>query len=149
MKTFVQSLLVAGVAIVLTAGQVGAEDKLQNFPVKHALASAVAKDKLDKGIKTYMMGQSVPGLQKRYRAYKSNKRGNAVGKSTQDACDIAFISALIALQQRADKEGGNAVVDIYSLTKDKKMQSSENYSCNAGGMIANVVLMGTVAKVGK
>ena len=149
MKVFVQIIMVAGVAIVLTAGQVGAEDKLQNFPVKHALASAVAKDKLDKGVKTYMMGQSVPGLQKRFRAYKSNKRGNAVGKSTQDACDIAFISALIALQQRADKEGGNAVVDIYSLTKDKKMQSSENYSCNAGGMIANVVLMGTVAKVSK
>lgn len=149
MKILEQGLVVAGVTMFLAAGQVGAEDKLQNFPVKHALASSVAKDKLDKGIKTYMMGQSVPGLQKRFRAYKSNKRGNAVGKSTQDACDIAFISALIALQQRADKEGGNAVVDIYSLTKDKKMQSSENYSCNAGGMMANVVLMGTVAKVSK
>jgi len=109
----------------------------------------VAKDKLDSGIKIYMMGQSVPGLQKRYGSYKSNKRSNAGGKTSQDACDVAFISALIALQQRADREGGNAVVDIYSLTKDKKMQSSENYSCNAGGMMVNVVLMGTVARVGK
>lgn len=149
MKSFVQSLMVAGVALFLAAGQVNAEDKLQNFPVKHALASAVAKDKLDNGIKTYMMGQSVPGLQKRFGSYKSNKRANGAGKGAQDACDVAFISALIALQQRADKEGGNAVVDIYSLTKDKKMQSSENYSCNAGGMMVNVVLMGTVARVGK
>jgi len=149
MKNLMLVLLLSAAAFLLLPANSRAEDKLQNFSVKHALASAVAKDKLDKGIKTYMMGQSVPGLQKRFRAYKSNKRGNAVGKSTQDACDIAFISALIALQQRADKEGGNAVVDIYSLTKDKKMQSSENYSCNAGGMIANVVLMGTVARVGR
>jgi hypothetical protein len=79
--------------------------------------------------------------------YKSNKRTNSFKKTKERACGIAFLSAIIALQERAVHEGGNAVVDIYSITKHKPYQSAEKFNCLAGRAIVNVALMGTIVKL--
>lgn len=135
--------------VLAVANLAGAEDRMLKFPVKHALSSKLAKERLVEGVPVYMSGQGHPGVKSRGRAYKSNKRGNSANKNDQNACDSAFISAIIALQERAEREGHNAVVDIYSVTKNKKHHSAETYTCNAGNMIANVVLMGTVVTIGR
>ncbi len=142
-----------GLAVIM-AGMFGAtpslaEDKMLEFPVKEALASTIAKDKLTKEIPIYMKGQGHPGVSKTYGEFKSNKRSNGVGKSDQEACDIAFISALMAFQDRANREGGNGVIDIYSITKNQKHESAETYSCLAGRMMVNVALSGKVVTMGK
>lgn len=140
-------------AALLTAFGIGlasvaaAADKMHTFPVKHALQSKVAKERLVEGIPVYMEGQRHPSVKKRWRAYRSNKRSNGAGKSDQEACDVAFLSAVIALQERAEREGGNAVIDIYSATKNKRHHSAETYTCNAGRAMVNVVLMGTVVRI--
>jgi uncharacterized protein YbjQ (UPF0145 family) len=122
-----------------------AEDRVLKFPVKHALSSKLGKEKMLDDIRVYMVGQGHPGVDRSYREYQSNKRSN--GLSDQAACDKAFLSAIIGLQQRADREGGNAVIDIFSVTNNKKLKSSDTYSCLRGRSMANVILRGTVVRL--
>lgn len=124
-----------------------AADSWLELPVNEALDSVLAGEKMHPQIKVYMKGQEHPAVERRIGEYKSNKRSNAFGKPREEGCEVAFISALIALQERAISEGGNAVVDIYSMTKYQRYENAEKYNCLAGNMVANVVLMGTVVKL--
>lgn len=126
-----------------------AKDNWHQLSAEDAKNSALGKDKLRPEIKLYMKGQAHPKVIKTLGEYKANKRTNGFGKSAQQACDRAFVSALMALQDRAVREGGNAVIDIYTITKDKTYESAEKYSCIKGGFVTNVALMGTVANVAK
>ncbi|MBU0675778.1 MAG: excinuclease ABC subunit A [Proteobacteria bacterium] len=134
-------------SLLFCAGSASAADQWHQFPVDNAIHGALGKDKLLPGIKLFMKGEKHPGLQKKLGEFEANKRSNGLGKSDQVACDVAFLSALISLQSRAQREGGNAVVDIYTITKDRKFESVTEYSCLAGKMVVNVALMGTVAQL--
>jgi len=81
------------------AHQAFAEDRVLKFPVKHALNSKTGKEKMLDDVRVYMVGQGHPGVDRSYREYQSNKR--STGRSDQAACDQAFLSAIIGLQQRA------------------------------------------------
>jgi uncharacterized protein YbjQ (UPF0145 family) len=81
--------------------------------------------------------------------WTSNKKTNAFNKSDQEACDIAFISAAVSLQDRAKREGGNAVINIHSVYKNDKFESGSEYLCGAGATMAGVALRGTVVTLGK
>jgi len=142
MKYYCLIALLSVFALVVNAA---AEDRVLKFPVKHALTSKLAKDKMLDDVRIYMHGQGHPGVAKNFREYKSNKRSN--GRDDQEACDKAFISALISLQQRADREGGNAVVGIFSESNNKKTKSADSYSCLRGRSLAQVVLRGTVVRL--
>ena len=139
------SLFCLGIA----ATPVLAKDNWHQLSVKDAKNSPLGKDKLRPEIKLYMKGQKHSKVKKTFGEYKANKRTNGFGKSAQQACDRAFVSALMALQDRAVREGGNAVIDIYTITKDKTFESAEEYSCIKGGFVTNVALMGTVATIAK
>jgi len=147
MKTCVWIVLVGLFNLVIFASPVLAKDAWHQFSAKEAQTSSLGKDKLKTGIKLFMKGEKHAKVVKKIGEFKANKRSNGFGKSAQAACDTAFISALISLQSRAEKEGGNAVVDIYTITKDKKFESVEQYSCIKGAFVTNVALMGTVVKL--
>jgi hypothetical protein len=125
-----------------------AADRRLTLSVKTALESEVAQESL-LGIPVYMKGQKHPPATNVSREFKSNKRTNGFNKSDERACEIAFISAIVALQKRAQKEGSNAVIDIYSITKDIVYENAENYSCLAGSIVVNVALMGKMATIKK
>ena len=144
MKKLTIVVLTLVVAVMLGHGLAQAEDQVLKFPVAHALKSKLAKEKMLDDVRVYMMGQGHPGASRTMREYQSNKR--STGWNDQEACDKAFISAIIALQQRADKERGNGVVEIYSITNNKKTRSAETYSCLRGRSMANVILRGTVVR---
>ncbi len=133
--------------LVITIGlsDVGAASRKHEFPVQHAKESESGKNMLD--IPFFMKGEAHPAAAQTLGEYKSNKKANGFRKKDQVACDHAFASAIISLQQRAQKEGGNAVIDVYSITKDVKFESADKYSCVAGNTIVHVALMGTVAKI--
>jgi uncharacterized protein YbjQ (UPF0145 family) len=133
--------------ILLFALAAWAADNMLDIPVKDALASPKSGNKLD--VPIYMEGQSHGKVVRKLGEFKSNKRTNAFGKSSQEACHIAFLSAIISLQERAQREGGNAVIDIYSVTKNQQLKSATDYRCAAGTFVANVVLMGTVVELAK
>jgi uncharacterized protein YbjQ (UPF0145 family) len=56
---------------------------------------------------------------------------------------------VIALQERARKQGGNAVVNIVSNYKNVITSSETEYVCGAGGLIAGVALKGRVVNLGR
>ena len=139
----------ACVAAMAAATSSFARDDRLKFPVDAALAKGQSyKEKLDPSIKLYFGSQRTPTVAKKIGEWTSNKKTNAANKSDQDACDLAFISAVIALQQRARKEGGNAVINIHSVYKGEDSDSPSEYVCGAGKIIAGVALRGTVAKLG-
>ncbi|MNT94475.1 hypothetical protein D3C72_2361760 [compost metagenome] len=77
----------------------------------------------------------------------SNRKTNGVGKSDEDGCRWAALSALIALQETAKSLGANAVIDIVSYYKKNEVASPTDYECHAGAVVVGVALKGTYAKV--
>ncbi len=147
MKKWFATIMLVLFSLVAVAIPALAKDNWHQFSARDAQLSPLGKDKLKPGIKLYMLGEKHAKVLKRLGEFKSNKRSNGFGKSAQNACDRTFISALMALQSRAEREGGNAVIDIYTITKNQKFESAEQYSCIKGGFVSNVALMGTVAEL--
>lgn len=139
---------VFGMTLCLTTAA-SAEDTWEYFSVADALSSDYAKNNLDSAIPVYMKGQKTGKVSDPTGEYTANKRSRKFGKSAEEACRDAFISAVLTFQQRAGKEGKNAVVELYSITKDKKFESPDKYSCLVGGMMSNVALRGKVANIAK
>ena len=131
-------------ASCLVASTALARSDLIEIPVKTATAHEKSSSLLD--VPYYMAGQSHPAIAKDLGVYRSNQRANAFRKSDEHACSVAFLSALIALQKRAQRLGGDAVVDIKSITKHRDLESSTEFRCAAGNVVANVALSGRVVK---
>lgn len=139
------ALVVACVSAALPAE---ARDTFHDLSVEGATGSATAEEKL-LDLPFYMKGQEHPKVAQDLGVFTSNRRTNAFNKSDEEACEIAFLSAVISLQQRARKQGGDAVVDIRSITKHNDLESPTQYRCVAGTMIANVALEGRVVRLAK
>jgi uncharacterized protein YbjQ (UPF0145 family) len=131
-------------ASCLLASAAPARSDLLDIPVKTATAYDESSALLD--VPYYMAGRSHSAIAKDLGVYRSNKRTNAVAQSDEHACSIAFLSALISLQQRARRRGGDAVVDIKSITQHRDLESSTEFRCAAGNVVANVALTGRVVK---
>ena len=112
---------------------------MQKLSIQSALADVSANSKLDPNIKLSFGDNGSGG-----KEWTANKKTNSVNKSTQEACNRAFISALISLQDRAKKEGKSSVVDIYSFYKKKKFSSSSQFECEDGKIMSGVTLKGKV-----
>jgi uncharacterized protein YbjQ (UPF0145 family) len=143
---FAVFMLIAFAVTSLNAGMATARETDHKFPVQHALDSAVAKKKL-LDVPFFMVGQKHDKAVKDLGVFKSSKTSSGFSKSDQDGCDQAFLSAIISLQERAKKEGGDAVVDIKSVTKGNNMESDTEYGCLAGALVIRVSLEGHVVKL--
>ena len=136
--------LVTIVAIAAATPSFARDDRLK-FPVQAALAKGQSyKEKLDPSIKLFFGAQKTPAVVKKIGEWTSNKKTNAANKSDQEACEVAFISAVVSLQDRARREGGNAVVNITSVYKNEPFSSPKEYMCGAGTFMSGVALRGTV-----
>ena len=124
---------------------VRAADAMLELPVADARASTHASALLD--IPFFMAGEKHAAVTSKLGEWPTNQRSNAFGKAKTDACNRVFISAILALQKRAQTEGGNAVIDVRSNTKDQPFESATQFRCAAGAMVANVALKGTVVKL--
>ncbi|MBL8483848.1 MAG: excinuclease ATPase subunit [Rhodocyclaceae bacterium] len=139
-------LALAGLLLAVTL-PVQARDERLSFPLQDALTNAEAKSRLDPGIALYFHHQPHPRVARSLGEWATNKKTNAFGKTDKTACEWAFLSAALELQQRARKEGGNAVIDIYSNYKNQPEKSATQYTCGAGGIMAGVALKGTVVTI--
>jgi len=88
-------------------------------------------------------------VEKALGEWTANKKTNASNKTDQEACEIAFVSAIVSLQQRARNEGGDAVINIVSVYRNERRESPTEYVCGAGTFVAGVALRGTVVKLKK
>lgn len=132
-------------AVLMMSGTAQARDEQLFLPLEQALSTEEAYQIINPDIHLYFAGQKAPGG-RTIDTYVSNKKTNAVFKSDERACQWALYSALKSLQERAVKEGGNAVVNIESFYKKVPFRSATEYECHAGGVMAGVALRGTVIK---
>ena len=127
-----------------------ARDDKHMFPIKSALGkSQQYKEKLESDIALYFGKQKTPAVEKHIGEWTANKKTNGFNKSDQEACDIAFISAAAGLQDRARREGGNAVINIRSVYRKEDVASETEYLCGSGATLSGVALRGTVVKLAK
>lgn len=140
--------LVAVVTISTIAPSAFGRETIVDLDVKTAVATGHGHERL-LGIPFYMKGQAHPAVAEDLGVFRSNKRTNAFNKSDEEACQIAFLSAVITFQERARSMGGDAIVDLESITKDNPLQSATQFRCAAGNVVANVALSGRVVRLKK
>lgn len=140
-------LALAAISALLIAGPAAARDTVLHIPLADVLAMPEAAGKLDPAIKFYLAGQDTPKIAKRFSSDVSNPKTNGFGKSDEFGCKWAALSALISLQERTKREGGNAVVDIVSYYKKVEYKSATDFECHAGTFVIGVALKGTSAQV--
>lgn len=145
MKKIVLAALVA--KFVLPATGAVARDTEHMYSYEEMLGREDAKMKLDQGIRFYFGDEAHPAIERKLGTYVSNKKTNALNKSDDRACEWAFLSAMLSLQQRAIREGGDAVVNIQSYYKKNVINSATEFECHAGVFVAGVALRGTVVKL--
>ncbi|NMM42430.1 excinuclease ABC subunit A [Pseudoalteromonas arctica] len=143
MKLIYSALLVAA---SLTAVSVNARDDIGQYPIQSLLETTKAKAALLE-IPLYFADQAHAKESSKFGEVITNKKTNAFNKSDREACEWVMLSALKALQERALKEGMNAVVNIQSYYKKREFVSSTEYECGAGALMAGVALKGTLVKL--
>ncbi len=135
-------------SLVLFSSPSFARNTFHDLSVRAAAKSVMGEEKL-LNVPFYMAKQKHPAIKKDLGVFKSNKRTNALNKSDEEACKITFLSAIISLQQRAQRMGADGIVDIKSITKHKSLASASKYRCAAGDIMANVVLTGRLVEFSK
>ena len=115
--------------------------------VEEAVTTEIGQEKL-LGIPFYMSGQEHPPVEKDFSIYKANKR-SAKGIGSIKKCQVAFISAIISLQNRAKNMGGDGLIDVISITGRNNLESSDKFRCLSGAHMVNVELVGRVVKFSK
>jgi len=146
MKIIATSITALMVSLVI-AWPADARNTKHLLPIAAALAVKDAQEKLDGSVKFYFGGQETPNIAAKLGSDMSNRKTNAFGKSDEQACNWAFLSAMIALERRAQQLGANAVVNIVSYYDRKVMSSATEFECHAGAIIAGVVLKGDFVKL--
>lgn len=134
--------LLAALCATLVTSHAFARDTVARYPVDAAIASEAGKVTPD--VALYFAGQSHPAVAHSYGEFATNKKTNAFGKSDLQACQHVFLSAAMELQDRARKEGGNAVINIKSNYRNELTESPTEFTCGAGAVVAGVALVGDV-----
>ncbi len=135
-------------ALALVGDRAHAREAFHDLSAEAAIGSSLGRDRL-LDVPVYMAGQRHPRVADDLGVFKTNKRTNALNKPDEQACRIAFLSAIITLQKRAIAEGGDVVIDIESVTKHRNLVSATDFRCVAGNVVANVALTGRVVKLEK
>ena len=142
--------LITVMATVLMGVAVGtARDTRHMYPIGAALNTPAAKEKLGSAVRFYFGKQEHPAVTRALGEYTANRKTNAANKSDREACEWVFLTALLALRDRAVQDGGDAVIDIKSFYKKNEVVSDSEYECHAGAFVAGVALRGTVVKLAK
>ncbi len=148
MKKRYIALMLALIFGLSFASTVLAGDQKLTLSIKEAMENPKVKKLLEqKNIKLYWGKQSHPWVKAHLGEYKTTKRTNAFLKSKTKACQWALAAALSTLQDRAIREGGDAVINIRSNIRNQEFSSETQYECLAGNMMVNVALKGEVVKL--
>jgi len=145
MKVAVYVLL--GLVLVFATSTSQARNEVLRFSIEDALSQPEADSRLNSSIRLFFGDQAVPAIERKLGTFTSNKKTNGFNKSDVDACNWAFLSAMISLQERAVREGGNAVINIRSFYRKSEFSSSSDFECGAGTFVVGVTMVGEVARL--
>ena len=141
-------LLSTSLTLAMIAPGASGRSTILDLDAQAAASSALGTERL-LDVPYFLKGQAHSAIAQDLGVFRSNQRTNAFNKSDEAACQIAFLSAVIQFQKRAQSLGGDAVVDLTSITADKPLDSATQYRCAAGNIVANVALTGRVVKLKK
>lgn len=141
-----KKIIVAASLLVLSSASQARDDSMM-FPFQEAVELGLSSGKLDGSVKFYLSGAKTPKIANKLGDDTANKKTNGVGKSDQEACNWALLSALVAFENSAKAKGANAVVDMHSFYKRNTVKDAVNFQCGAGNIMAGVTMKGTYAKV--
>lgn len=142
-----RALAAALLAGLWFASPVQARDERLLFTVEGALAKPAAKDRLDDTVQFFFGDQPFPEPLQKFGIFTVERKTNALTKTDSEACDWVFLSALLALRDRAKEEGANAVVNIKSMYKNREFVSETEYECRAGWFVTGASLEGRLVKL--
>ena len=135
--------IIAALAIGGASSLAGAADETINMKIKDGLeAGKHTKNTISDDIKLYFGKQKTPAVDK--KIWEGSTTQKSMRKSQKEHCETAFVSAILRLQDRARREGGNAVVNIVSGGSN---DSGTEYTCTSGRVTGSVTLRGTVVKL--
>lgn len=143
----VLTAMCAGLLVLISA--VEARDTRLRLPIKDALATTEARVRIHDGVKLYFGSQAHPKPSKSFGTVTTNKKTNFFNKSDKEGCEWAFLSAMLSLQERAQRDGGDAVINIKSIYRGGNLSSETEYECGAGAVVGGVSFQGEVVKLGK
>jgi hypothetical protein len=123
-----------------------ARDDVVAFPIADVMGQSVNSSRLE-GVQFFFGNQPHPAVAQNFGSFPTNKKTNAFNKSDKEACNWAFLSALLSFHQRAISVGGNAVIDIQGNYKNNPFSSTTDFQCGVGATVAGVTLTGTVVKL--
>ena len=147
LRNFAVAMVCAAAAFAVNT--TSARDDRIRFPISEAMNAPDAKAKLSQNIKFFFGDAAHPAVEQSYGVFTSNKKSNAFGKEEKVACNWAFLSAMLSFQDRAVREGGDAVINIKSNYKNNTLASETEYECGAGGIMVGVTFQGEVVKLKK
>lgn len=140
-----RSIMAMGICAILVVPAHG-RDTTRMYPLVDALASEHSQT-LGDDVRLYFGDQPHPSIGTDFGNFKTTKKSNGVGKSDISACQRAFASAMITLQQRARREGGNAVINITSYYRGNHVSSTTEFECGSGAVISGVAFRGDVVRL--
>lgn len=141
------AILACALATLGVTATAQARDTKLLLPLSAAMSANDAKVRLGDSVKFYFGNQPTPPVLERLGADKTNQKTNSFGKSAETACNWAFLSAMLRLQQRAHELGANAVINIVSNYKNVEMSSETQFECHDGAIMSGVALKGEFVKL--
>ena len=136
--------IIAALALGGASSLAVAADETIKMQIKDGLeAGKHTKNTISDDIKLYFGKQKTPAVDK--KLWEGSTTQKSMRKSEQERCDTAFVSAILRLQDRARREGGNAVINIASGGGSN--DSATEYTCITGRVTGSVSLRGTVVKL--
>ena len=141
------AVLAAAVLSVLVTPVAQAKDDRMLLDIAGALRTPAGRDRFDDTVQFLWADQSYPPPVQSYDVTTTEYRAFAPTRTDDEACNVAFIEALAALRDHAKALGGNAVVNIKSIYKNREFRSDTQFECRSGYLVNNVSLEGRVVKL--
>ncbi len=138
-------LLLSMIALLQFPASAMARDDAGKYSIDEAMATDTGQSFT--GVTFYFGDQSYAEPNEKFGTFTSKKTTNAFGKSDEEACQWAFLSAVKSFYERALREGGNAVVNLVSITTGQPFSSATEFECRVGNIVAKVYLRGQVVEL--
>ncbi|HEX8611805.1 MAG TPA: excinuclease ATPase subunit [Telluria sp.] len=145
MKKILSTMAV--LAVIGSALPAHAADKKIMLPFAGAMEDNGAKERLGDSIQFYFGAQKTPKVLEKRGSDQTSQKTNAFGKTDQAVCHWAFLSAMLALQKRAQEVGADAVINITSNYKNVTYSSETDFECHVGNIVGGVALKGDFVRL--
>lgn len=141
-------VLLLSVAVVGAAAPAFARNTEEFFSAQEAAESDVGRSHL-LDVPFYLKGQRHPPVVKVLSEVSSSRSASGAFRSDETSCRSAFLDALRRMQEQAQQDGADAIVDIVSTTRGQETESPTDYRCVAGAVVVHVGLRGKLVDLGR